>query len=90
MEKNNKENKKVVDNDNMVINHEGKKYEFDYEKLSDEAKRQFDRANRVAMEMIKLDQRSSELKWVINKYISFVVGELNIIEALEKQEEEKK
>ena len=85
--KTNNEDTKVVDNENMTLNHDGKQYVFNYEKLSDEAKRQFDRANQVATEMVRLDQRSSELKWVIHKYISFVAGELSIVETLKKQEE---
>jgi hypothetical protein len=53
-----------------------KQLEFYYSDLSEEAKAQFNRANELAGQLIKLEQQSNELRFLANNYARFVIDEL--------------
>ena len=59
------------------LNFNDKEYNFDVEDLSDEARAQYGRANQLAMELMQTERASSEKRFVINRYIQFVVSELD-------------
>ncbi len=60
----------------MIMN-EGKEVEFYLSELSDEAKAQYNRANELAGQMMRLDQQVNELRFLANNYIRFVIDELD-------------
>ena len=60
----------------MIMN-EGKEVEFYLSELSDEAKAQYNRANELAGQMMRLDQQANELRFLANNYIRFVIDELD-------------
>ena len=60
----------------MIMN-EGKEVEFSLSELSDEAKAQYNRANELAGQMMRLDQQANELRFLANNYIRFVIDELD-------------
>ena len=60
---------KLIDN--------GKEVNFTLSDLSDEGKAQFQRANELARELMRHDQKSNELRFLANNYIRFVLDELN-------------
>lgn len=60
----------------MIMN-EGKEIEFYLSELSDEAKAQYNRANELAGQMMRLDQQVNELRFLANNYIRFVIDELD-------------
>ena len=53
-----------------------KELEFYYSDLSKEAQSQFNRANELAGQLIKLEQQSNELRFLANNYARFVIDEL--------------
>ena len=59
------------------LNFNDKEYNFDVEDLSDEARAQYSRANQLAMELMQTERAASEKRFVINRYIQFVVSELD-------------
>ena len=59
------------------LNFNDKEYNFDVEDLSDEASAQYGRANQLAMGLMQTERASSEKRFVINRYIQFVVSELD-------------
>ena len=54
----------------------GKEIDFYLSELSDEAKAQYNRANELAGQMMRLDQQVNELRFLANNYIRFVIDEL--------------
>jgi hypothetical protein len=60
----------------LVIMNDGKEIEFLMSDLSDEAKAQYNRANELAGQLMRLDQQSNELRFLANNYIRFVIDEL--------------
>ena len=60
----------------MIMN-KGKEVEFYLSELSDEAKAQYNRANELAGQMMRLDQQVNELRFLANNYIRFVIDELD-------------
>jgi len=60
---------KIMDN--------GKEIDFYLSELSDEAKAQYNRANELAGQMMRLDQQANELRFLANNYIRFVIDELD-------------
>tara|TARA_R100000742_G_C4266530_1_gene84639 strand:- start:224 stop:511 length:288 start_codon:yes stop_codon:yes gene_type:complete len=69
------------------LNFDNKEYEFEYESLTKEAQANYSRANEIAASMMRAEQQVSEQRWLLNKYISFVVGELDIKKELDDKEE---
>jgi|TARA_R100000231_G_scaffold126325_1_gene96862 hypothetical protein len=61
----------------LMIMNEGKEVEFYLSELSDEAKAQYNRANELAGQMMRLDQQVNELRFLANNYIRFVIDELD-------------
>ena len=61
----------------LMIMNEGKEIEFYLSELSDEAKAQYNRANELAGQMMRLDQQVNELRFLANNYIRFVIYELD-------------
>ena len=61
----------------LMIMNEGKEVEFYLSELSDEAKAQYNRANELAGQMMRLDQQANELRFLANNYIRFVIDELD-------------
>jgi len=61
----------------LMIMNEGKEIEFYLSELSDEAKAQYNRANELAGQMMRLDQQVNELRFLANNYIRFVIDELD-------------
>ena len=55
----------------------GKEIDFYLSELSDEAKAQYNRANELAGQMMRLDQQANELRFLANNYIRFVIDELD-------------
>ena len=55
----------------------GKEIDFYLSELSDEAKAQYNRANELAGQMMRLDQQVNELRFLANNYIRFVIDELD-------------
>tara|TARA_R100000152_G_scaffold20735_1_gene15670 strand:- start:7506 stop:7763 length:258 start_codon:yes stop_codon:yes gene_type:complete len=81
--------KKVAENkDNKVmLNYDGKEYSFELESLSPDARANYARANEIAASMMRAEQQVSEQRWLLNKYIAFVVGELDVKKSLDEKEE---
>ena len=69
--------KNEVNKNEITLNYEGKDYNFEFDSLSEEAKSNYRRANEIAVNMIKQEQAVSEQRWILNKYVSFVVEELD-------------
>jgi len=55
---------------------DGKEIEFTMSDLSDESKAQYNRANELAGQLMRLDQQANELRFLANNYIRFVIDEL--------------
>ena len=55
---------------------DGKEIEFLYSELSEEAQAQYNRANELAGQLMRLEQQSNELRFLANNYIRFVIDEL--------------
>jgi hypothetical protein len=60
----------------LTIMDNGKEIEFLYSELSEEAKAQYNRANELAGQLMRLDQQANELRFLANKYVRFVIDEL--------------
>ena len=60
----------------LVIMNDGKEIEFLYSDLSEEAQAQYNRANELAGQLMRLEQQGNELKFLANNYIRFVIDEL--------------
>jgi len=61
----------------LTIMDNGKEIDFYLSELSDEAKAQYNRANELAGQMMRLDQQVNELRFLANNYIRFVIDELD-------------
>ena len=55
---------------------DGKEIKFTMSDLSDEGKAQYNRANELAGQLMRLDQQANELRFLANNYIRFVIDEL--------------
>ena len=62
--------------ENLKMMSGDKELEFYYSDLSKEAQAQFNRANELAGQLIKLEQQSNELRFLANNYARFVIDEL--------------
>jgi hypothetical protein len=60
----------------LTIMNDGKEIEFLYSDLTEEAKAQYNRANELAGQLMRLDQQANELRFLANNYIRFVIDEL--------------
>lgn len=60
----------------LTIMNDGKEIEFLYSGLSEEAQAQYNRANELAGQLMRLDQQANELRFLANNYIRFVIDEL--------------
>jgi hypothetical protein len=60
----------------LTIMDNGKEIEFLYSELSEEAKAQYNRANELAGQLMRLDQQANELRFLANNYVRFVIDEL--------------
>ena len=60
----------------LTIMNDGKEIELLYSDLSEEAQAQYNRANELAGQLMRLDQQANELRFLANNYISFVIDEL--------------
>jgi hypothetical protein len=60
----------------LTIMNDGKEIEFTMSDLSDESKAQYNRANELAGQLMRLDQQANELRFLANNYIRFVIDEL--------------
>lgn len=60
----------------LTIMNDGKEIEFTMSDLSDEGKAQYNRANELAGQLMRLDQQANELRFLANNYIRFVINEL--------------
>lgn len=60
----------------LTIMNDGKEIEFTMSDLSDEGKAQYNRANELAGQLMRLDQQANELRFLANNYIRFVIDEL--------------
>ena len=60
----------------LKIMNDGKEIEFTMSDLSDEGKAQYNRANELAGQLMRLDQQANELRFLANNYIRFVIDEL--------------
>lgn len=69
----------------LTIMKDEKEYEFLYSELSDEGKAQYNRANELAGQMMRLEQQLNELRFLANHYVRFVTDELD-----EKELDDKK
>lgn len=56
---------------------DGKEIKFLYSDLTEEAQAQYNRANELAGQLMRLDQQANELRFLANNYIRFVIDELN-------------
>ena len=56
---------------------DGKEVEFLYSELTEEAQAQYNRANELAGQMMRLEQQVNELRFLANNYIRFVIDELD-------------
>ena len=70
----------------LTIMKDEKEYTFLYSELSDEAKAQYNRANELAGQLMRLEQQSNELRFLANNYIRFVTDELDNKKVDEKEE----
>lgn len=61
----------------LTIMHDGKEIKFLYSDLTEEAQAQYNRANELAGQLMRLDQQANELRFLANNYIRFVIDELN-------------
>jgi len=68
----------------LTIMNDGKEIEFLYSELTEEAQAQYNRANELAGQLMRLEQQANELRFLANNYIRFVIDEL------EKDVDEKK
>tara|TARA_X000001388_G_scaffold50030_1_gene36058 strand:+ start:1318 stop:1554 length:237 start_codon:yes stop_codon:yes gene_type:complete len=69
--------KNEVNKNEITLNYEGEEYNFEFDSLSEEAKANYRRANELAVNMMKQEQAVSEQRWLLNKYVTFVVEELD-------------
>jgi len=60
----------------LTIMSDGKEIEFLYSDLTEEAQAQYNRANELAGQLMRLDQQANELRFLANNYIRFVIDEL--------------
>lgn len=60
----------------LTIMNDGKEIKFLYSDLTEEAKAQYNRANELAGQLMRLDQQANELRFLANNYIRFVIDEL--------------
>tara|TARA_R100000231_G_scaffold27028_1_gene24339 strand:+ start:1770 stop:2003 length:234 start_codon:yes stop_codon:yes gene_type:complete len=60
----------------LTIMNDGKEIEFLYSDLTEEAQAQYNRANELAGQLMRLDQQANELRFLANNYIRFVIDEL--------------
>lgn len=60
----------------LKIMNDGKEIEFLYSDLTEEAQAQYNRANELAGQLMRLDQQANELRFLANNYIRFVIDEL--------------
>jgi len=70
----------------LNIMKDDKEYEFLYSELTDEAKAQYNRANELAGQLMRLEQQANELRFLANNYVRFVTDELDNKEVDEKEE----
>jgi hypothetical protein len=70
----------------LTIMKDDKEYKFLYSELTDEAKAQYNRANELAGQLMRLEQQANELRFLANNYIRFVTDELDNKEVDEKKE----
>ena len=70
----------------LTIMKDDKEYEFLYSELTDEAKAQYNRANELAGQLMRLEQQANELRFLANNYVRFVTDELDNKEVDEKEE----
>jgi len=61
----------------LTIMNDGKEIKFLYSDLTEEAKAQYNRANELAGQLMRLDQQANEIRFLANNYIRFVIDELN-------------
>jgi|TARA_R100000081_G_C4635915_1_gene75378 hypothetical protein len=60
----------------LTIMNDGKEIEFLYSELTEEAQAQYNRANELAGQLMRLEQQCNELRFLANNYIRFVIDEL--------------
>ena len=60
----------------LTIMNDGNEIEFLYSDLTEEAQAQYNRANELAGQLMRLDQQANELRFLANNYIRFVIDEL--------------
>tara|TARA_R100001443_G_scaffold65573_2_gene74824 strand:+ start:293 stop:526 length:234 start_codon:yes stop_codon:yes gene_type:complete len=60
----------------LTIMNNDKEIEFLYSDLTEEAQAQYNRANELAGQLMRLDQQANELRFLANNYIRFVINEL--------------
>tara|TARA_X000001388_G_scaffold75736_1_gene71245 strand:+ start:360 stop:593 length:234 start_codon:yes stop_codon:yes gene_type:complete len=60
----------------LIIMNDGNEIEFLYSDLTEEAQAQYNRANELAGQLMRLDQQANELRFLANNYIRFVIDEL--------------
>jgi hypothetical protein len=60
----------------LTIMNDGKEIKFLYSDLTEEAKAQYNRANELAGQLMRLEQQANELRFLANNYIRFVINEL--------------
>tara|TARA_R100001460_G_scaffold28324_3_gene56804 strand:+ start:2435 stop:2668 length:234 start_codon:yes stop_codon:yes gene_type:complete len=60
----------------LTIMNNDKEIEFLYSDLTEEAQAQYNRANELAGQLMRLDQQANELRFLANNYIRFVIDEL--------------
>jgi len=70
----------------LAIMKDDKEYKFLYSELTDEAKAQYNRANELAGQLMRLEQQANELRFLANNYVRFVTDELDNKEVDEKEE----
>lgn len=70
----------------LTIMKDDKEYKFLYSELTDEAKAQYNRANELAGQLMRLEQQANELRFLANNYVRFVTDELDNKEVDEKKE----
>ena len=60
----------------LTIMNDGKEIKFLYSDLTEEAQAQYNRANELAGQLMRLDQQANELRFLANNYVRFVIDEL--------------